>query len=334
MKYLPGGALLSAIGLSFSLQAATEFPNGLAPIELLQEFSGGNVYRSLPDNFPTVPLPAGLGLSVIGSLERGSSQQQVLLRNAGTGEAVLAALLTAYSAAGWIDLPHDLNSLNLCHDQLGQMTIRSSDAIAGEHRLYVTRTRLPPGYPYPGGLTCEQQQSGSSTAIFTWIMTLMPVLEVPEGTMAPGFPVAPFTRLSSFFGNGSTGFDASQEGAIEVPDTTLAELHEHFVLQLEEQGWVADSNASGTRSSSSVWYKTAQSFVTDTSPAEDIELTGIMSILHTEDDTYRILFRTQTGTSAFGVISGFSSFGNLGAPALGIRGIPIGFSEFVRDPLN
>src|SRR5690606_27149810 len=174
-----------------------------------------------------------------------------------------------------------------------------------------------PGYP-----SCAQQldqiidadQSSSSILAF---FALMPLLAVPDQAMTPPAAFMPSIRTSYATGNGT---EVSRDGTIDVPAMTTAELHDHFATQMEAQGWHADSEDAGIFSASSVWYKTSQLASDENGASEDIPLTGIMTILNTEDFTYRVLFKMQTDAITF--LS--SERPPMNVPALGIRGIPIG----------
>jgi hypothetical protein len=328
-------ALILVTGLTFSavLNAATEFENGMVPIELARDGNaGGNFYSSLPDNFPLVALPTDTGLSVIGSVVRGSSQF-VLLRNARSGAEARETLVAAYTAAGWINLAGAPRA-TLCHDQHGIMEINTSDAVPGENRVYVYRSL----YPVSGlgvSLNCAQllanSQSGEPTAILNFIRGLLPVFELPEGTV--GLPnVFPVEYISGGFGfpvGPASSFAAHQNYFIEIPDITMPELHEHFMQQLEEQGWAVDSNGIGEFSASSIGFNIAQSPATATNPAVELKLTGFMTLLNIEDDRYRVEFKLQAGN---GNTPGIIGIDPINFPSLGIRGIPSGYAPFPAVP--
>jgi hypothetical protein len=147
--------LMLGLGAAASLHAATEFENGLVPAELVREFAGGTVYKSLPDNFPAIPLPATVDLRLIGSMEQFSSQRLLLRTSLGV-DAIRAQLRTALLGAGWVDLSIDPSPLSLCHDQHGSMQISTTDR-GGDNRVHVSRSFWPLSIPRPGTQTCAEQ---------------------------------------------------------------------------------------------------------------------------------------------------------------------------------
>ncbi|MES2623985.1 MAG: hypothetical protein V4628_01780 [Pseudomonadota bacterium] len=308
--------LISGLAFSLGLNAATEFENGLVPLELARDLNGGGgrFYKTLPDNFPLVALPAGIGLTVIGSIDRGTSQA-ILLRNAGTGADATAALLAAYTAHGWINIATGPR-LTLCHDQQGIMDISSSDAIPGEHRVYVQRSFYPI-YVIGVSMNCAQQlaysQNGGPNAALNFIRGLLPTLAL-EDVERPY--VLPSIRISGVM---LDNFSASTNARATLPDATVAELHEGFIQQLEAQGWRIDSGDAGEFSATAVAFKTVPSPATETTPAKDVDLTGFLTVLNTEDDKYLIQFALQSGD---GGSFGFIERGPLNSPSIGIRGIP------------
>ena len=332
MKCARSLVLLSSLGLALTSSAATEFEDGLVPIELAQEFIGGQLYSSLPDGFPVPEMPHDSGLRILGSLDRGQLNQQVVLHNSGTWESARDTLRTAYQATGWLDIgPEDspstiigaaANALSLCHDELGFLDFLPT----AEDRIRVNRNSLPPATRI-GALDCAQLKElgqGQSGAIgFGFAMELMPVLELPEGALSGGFPGMAFAGVSraSIGGNG-LNFRIDRDGTVVVPNSSVSMLYQHFSAQLETQGWARDSGALGAVSSSSIWLKTTQTPEAPGSTVVDLDLTGIMSILHVEDEQYDVLFRLISHGD--GSLLPPSALGPpLNAPELGIRGIPV-----------
>lgn len=99
-------------------------------------------------------------------------------------------------------------------------------------------------------------------------------------------------------------------GTIEIPSTSIPLLQNDFAEQLRTQGWEADHSAFGISSASSVWFKTASTPETADQASEELELTGILAVIHEAGDDYHVTFQLQ-GKSE-GVL----------VPSLGIRGIP------------
>jgi hypothetical protein len=65
-------------------------------------------------------------------------------------------------------------------------------------------------------------------------------------------------------------------------ELTAQNLLDHFGQQLEEQGWSADSGWSGVVSLGSSW---------SASPADDVQLVGLLEIVSLEESGYQASFR-------------------------------------------
>lgn len=226
--------LLSLLGATTTLQAATEFPNGLVPADVVGEFAGGTILSGLPDDFPALLLPPGLDLRLIGSMQRNEYSQQILLRSPLGREALNEALLAALTVQGWVDVSSSsllgisgLLSLRLCHNQHGEMTLSGTPVSYGT-RLQVSRNVYPPQFTRT---PCSEQQAQmrANAARRSLYESLVPVLEVPEGTVATP-PVGYFRDFSSSFSSNSV--EIEREGSIQVPGTNATELFEHFAAQL------------------------------------------------------------------------------------------------------
>lgn len=336
--------LLAGLGTSPVLQAATEFDQGLAPVELVREFTGGTLYKSLPDNFPLISLPADLDLRLIGSVDQ-FSNQRLLLRSSLGAEPLRERLRTALLAAGWVELGANVptSSLSLCHDQHGSLQIRTS-TVGSESRVHVSRSFWPLPLPQPNAQTCAQQEAAqsSSSSWHAFYLEQLPVLEVPAQTTTPALPLRPFASLSSSSGSAGISIDIEREGIIEVPDTTSALLFEHFAAQMTAQGWRKDSAGTGAKSATSVWYKTVAAPEFAGAEVAAIEFNGMLSLQNTAGNSYRVQLRLQAlSATAAGIGSFYSirdfvpyviqgngtlqgtSFLNQ-VPALGIRGLPSG----------
>lgn len=278
--------LLSAIASALPVQAATEFPEGLVPVEIVSELlGGGTLYRGLPDDFPPLLLPDDVDLYLLATHQRNSYSQSLLLRSNTERLVAHERLYAALTAQGWLDVstsPFGISGLSLmrlCHDQYGDMTINISTAGSGS-RLEVSRTVLPAGYV---GMSCAEQlaRSQAGAARYALYESVMPLLEVPDNTIET-IPT-PFLRGFSSGISGSR-VEITRDGSIEVPDTNAAELYTHFAAQMQEQGWEADSSDSGNASASSVW---TRSIVPDGSnEAERVLLT--LTVLQGTGDYYEV----------------------------------------------
>lgn len=311
-KPLYTAGLLMALGVPAMVGAAVEFEQGLIPKDFVQHLvGGGSFYRSLPDGFP-VPsvLPAGVGLWVVGS-HVGPRLRRVVLQSSVDPQQTLHGLRQAYLDDGWVDLStHDANPV-VCDDALGTLELREN-SIGGDSRIEVN---LEP--PRPGMLPlldCMQRralvQAGGSNGEpgFALAQSLMPVLVMPAAAIRINGP----GQFSGFSSNGAS-FQLEYKGTIMMPDTDATLLYGHFAPMLQEQGWTADSGDAGSRSSASIWYKSAPLPEEPSGLVRVLPLRATMLIVDEGSDYYRLQFNLQT----VGVYDG----------GLGIRGIASGLVD-------
>jgi len=140
------------------------------------------------------------------------------------------------------------------------------------------------------------------------LQQLLPRLELPntDGMSAP---------RGGYGGGGSSG-NGWEVRATLSGNWTMRRLYNHFAAQIEDQDWERDARAIGRATANGSWTKKV---------GDDIELIGNLTVLKTADDNYDLRFHMIRVGEA-----------EMGAPALGIRGIParstpIGVSEIVRD---
>jgi hypothetical protein len=310
------------------LLAATEFENGLVPMDLVQQFTGGTAYRSLPDGFPVVSLPAGTDVRVVGSLKQGSTLQ-ALLGTSQNVDTLRATLVAAYVAAGWVDFtPANTTSSILCHDEAGSLLI--SRAMSGFNGLRLLNYRSS---RYPGDATCAEQADPNAETWTTYFLDLMPVLTVPPQTTTPAGLISPYTSMSGSYSAGGTSIEMERDGLIDVPDINTAGLYSHFAARLAEQGWQNDTQDSTTVSATSVWYATVPPPDFAEADVGDTELTGVLTLLHLGEERYRVAFSLYIESDVVltpGSYVGVRDFVPLGPPlnepTLGIRGIPSGYT--------
>jgi hypothetical protein len=307
-------SLLLAL-LPLASQAATEFTDNVVPLELVREFNPGNYYSSLPDDFPVRDLQLGLGLRVIGSIVRGQSSQDVLLRTTSSADTAKSSLIDQLASSGWLLVSENTQYSTLCHDEHGSIRLRTADFAPGDNRVYASLSRTPQGYPF--AQTCAQMQATANDPLGRYgpLYDLMPVLEVPETATTPDLSAGGISAFGIFrsggfgiSGNGSFEFDRS--GNVAVPDFSAALLYEHFAVQMREQGWTEDSGATGTRSASATWFREVAAPEGLPNAGETIELIGKLQLLDLQEDTYRVDFVLQSISST-----------PLITPSLGIRGI-------------
>ncbi len=309
------------------LHAATEFENGLVPVELVRQFTSGTVYRSLPDGFPVVALPVGTDVRLLGGMQRGSTRD-ALLTTQKVG-ALYTALMTAYAAAGWSKVTEDTVSgiSRLCHDRQGYLTITRPTPTYNGLRL----THSP--FSLPQIERCPTVVAETSVWL-TYFFGLVPTLSPPPQSSPTG-PFVPYTvalRSARYLTAGGAVVLESEQN-LTVPDINIAGLYAHYAARLGEQGWVIDSEDTGVRSATAVAYKVAPppaNVVTS-----DTQLTGFLTIRNTGGTTYRVTLAVEATTDAvFNLGSYFAVpydvLGNgtgppLNEPRLGIRGIPSGY---------
>jgi hypothetical protein len=294
--------LLAGLTLATELHAATEFPGGLVPMDVVREFAGGTLYRSLPDGFPPISLPPGIDLRLLGSTSENYSQK-VVLRTTLSREALYEQLRTVLTAQGW----HDVGSstfyslLRFCHDQYGSLYATVNSSSGGGNRVDVTRSS------FPSSSTCSEQQAqiAASTAWSDFYNARFPVLEVPAETITTS--PSPYI-LRSGSSSGSAGrIEINRDGNIKVPLASAATVHEHFARQMASQGWKMDSSAAGERSATSVWIKTAAA----PGLSNDlVEMLVTLAVVRGATDVYGIDVRFQSPPteSNGGSFSGLSTF--------------------------
>ena len=271
-------ALLLSLGAYSTLHAATEFEDGLVPLDLARFIAGsGELYRSLPDGFPVVLPATSIDVGVVGSVEYLSSQQ-VLLRSEQGGQALLDALRSAYVGAGWLELERVAGySTLLCHDEHGKLQFTTTDV--GSKLLAAYRTQ-------GSMLSCarQQQQGSGGEDQYSYLLNQFPVLSAPPQTSA-----AHIYFSETGFVTRDASIELQRDAALVVPQTNVAAVHAHFAARLTAQGWTSDSYSEAATSANSVWYKTAPppSYAPD---AENSRLTGILLLLHNGGDNYRAQF--------------------------------------------
>lgn len=281
--------LLSLVTATTALQAATEFPNGLVPADIVAEFAGGTILQGLPDDFPPLTVPAALDLRVIGSMQENAYSQTILLSSSLSREELAAGLRAALTGQGWLDTSVSpggfpgLGLLRFCHDAHGDLSINGTPTDYGT-RLRVSRTVMPAGYP---GKACsvQREQIVENAARGNIYDALMPILEVPENTVN-----SPSDLISgSSSSRSATRVTIRRDGSIEVPNTSTAELHDHFAAQMLEQGWQEDSSDTSDRSAISVWRKA----LTDPLAIGDTAFV-VLTVLRGSEDFYAVMLTVRS----------------------------------------
>lgn len=285
---------IALLVLSVSAQAGAPFENGLVPIEIFSEATGGGIpYRGLPDDFPLpAALPAGLNFQLAATVITGTTQQLILRTT--DFSSLRTALVAGYQAVGWIDVASTLfvspASISLCHEELGSISVSSYNSNSnGSTKFTLSRS---PKIIHPGVQTCAQQKQSrdAQQAGNTAVAGMM-----PKFTLPPASEVINVPRLVSFIG-GASSFTATEavynredEQSFKLPGLTMSIAFTDFATQLQQQGWTVDSDDVGSRSSASVWFKT-QSIATPTGGTQQANLTGTLEILLLAPDTFRYRF--------------------------------------------
>ena len=97
---------------------------------------------------------------------------------------------------------------------------------------------------------------------------------MPESDVSGGMP------QGSFYGGGGSSNDYETEGVLSITWSGDA-LLEHFAVQIEEQGWETDAEASGSGAAFGSWTKTV----------EDDPLLGMLTLTQTAENTWNLKFR-------------------------------------------
>jgi hypothetical protein len=237
---------LALLGLNAG-QAATTFPDGMIPVELAQEFSTyGEIYSSLPDNFPLANLKLDVDLQVIGSVLPSDFSSQVLLRSNSSADAIAMDLAPALLDSGWMVMNSSTTPgsrfATLCHAQLGDLGLIARDRPEGGSRLSVRLTHRETD------CDAEKARLEQSSALRELLNARFPRLTLPSGAGIPGLDLTepgPATISSLYF--------IQRSGIAIAPNGDAAELYEHFAAQLREQGWSEDSGGSGALTASGFW---------------------------------------------------------------------------------
>jgi hypothetical protein len=306
--HLRNAIAISVISFSTTLFAATEFPNGLVPSDIVNEFVSGEIYNGLPDNFPVPILPAGTPLYVLASVDNGYGQE-LLLGTTLTGAQVRDLMKEGYAPSGWVDLSRSPNILQLCHDTLGSLTFQMRSSVGAENRINVQRS--PRFFLSEPDSTCAQQldylNGGPARSASQVFRESIPELDLPPGTVNPG-PLFP-GGLSSGGSVGSLYMQSRTERSMEIPDYSLAELQDFIAQQMTADGWQLDGDFVGTKSASSLWFKTVRV------PSEEVVVPAGIALVLTADLT--LLNKVEDAYS----LSLIVTHGDPSGGSIGIRGV-------------
>jgi hypothetical protein len=294
--------LLPLSCISPTLLADTEFEDSV-PLEVVMQFIGGNplsgtqgsLYSDILADFPAFELPNGF--SVLASADQGYLQRVILRTEADTAEAQ-DALAAALTGAGWSLLPDPAARgqpqtgfviggatppmyQQFCHDRLGNITasIMQGDAVRYAH---LTRSTSPNQGNQP---TCAQrldpgyQQFGPPGFGRQNLSQYVPRLVMPTASTANN-PQRVIDEMIISSGGGGGGNDFESRGTLRS-GLGIDAIAEHFIDQIEQQGWEADSEVTGSVVASGSWTKTI----------DDMDLIGTLLIAHQGEDTWDLRFR-------------------------------------------
>jgi hypothetical protein len=326
------GSCFALLGLVGAVQAATEFPQGLVPLELARELGGidGQYYSSLPDNFPLANLDLDLNLQVIGSVQQGNAFSAVLLRSEASATDVANALAPALMNSGWVVL-YSHTSQNeriaqLCHNQLGDVTLSVHDEADGA-RLSVMlgyRSNLAP----QRDCALEKSRQDAEAAKWDFLSQQIPVLELPSNALQLPRPPVGITGVTS----GSSGVEMRRDTLAQLPDSSAAALYELLAAQMTEQGWSEDSGGDGDSTATGLWLRSA-TMTPGAAAGLRYDLLSSLSVIDHGTDRYEIKVTLQSGTLQDCSVSSPIVLDCVqrdpGMPQLGIRGIPAGYRPTV-----
>lgn len=146
------------------------------------------------------------------------------------------------------------------HDDFGVVTVSSSPASSNQscsEQIAMREQRLQEAIARQGGLKGQ-----------------LPRLELPSMIT---------TRFMPFQGPGFSSSNSGVEAHINVNlDWDLAELYDHFKTQIEEQGWVLDSENTGTASATGSWTR---------SPNVDSNYIGTLMVLKTGGESFELKYQ-------------------------------------------
>lgn len=319
-------ALLTAgcfalLTLGTAVQAATEFPDGLVPAELVAELIGNpnaKFYTTLPDNYPLATLELGINLQLIGTAQPYPQSSRVLLRSEHSAAEVANVLAPALLDAGWKVVQtsgdHTNRTAELCHDEIGNLTLNARDAEDGS-RLFATLFHVSAA---PGQRECESEigNRGSIIKLFEQMNAVFPVVELPGGQIV--------ARGLNGVGGPPYHIELNREGIFEIENTSLLTLHGEIATQLEAAGWQEDTGSTGTSTASSVWIRTVEFDEPPLEDLEDAELVLFVAVISHGDDHYEVDMKMQTGAPAPLMVNPPANQPII-VPELGIRGISPGF---------
>ena len=274
--------------------SATEFEENV-PVELAKIILGNvrspdvKIYSDILDEFPVIDFSNEF--SVLGSVDQGYSYG-VYLETSLPFSTAKSSIFDPLIAEGWVEIVAYLQNApqtgfvnsnlpevttnSICHDDFGSMNFRFSQRDSTNLiSLTITNTNN-----FSVGIqpTCAQRNerqamvSNPRAMMNSGVRQYMPRLELPEQIAL----AVPNLR-------GISGSDMDAYTEISIPiEWSMDELYQYFSEQLIAQGWEFDSDWSGSITSGGNWTH---------SPAENINLVGVLSIIKFAENNFQMKFR-------------------------------------------
>lgn len=287
IKVVPAVIALSCIS---PVMADTEFQESV-PLEVVMQFIGGSpqqqskLYSDVLSAFPAFTVPAGF--TVMGSADQGF-MRRVVLRTELDAAAAFDAITAAFTPTNWVLLqdPGTLASQvgfvsaapvpqfrQLCHDDLGRITLSVNES-SGVRYLSLSHSSV--GGPMSVQPTCAQQMDPAGygmRGMGTTLSQYVPRLMLPKSNAA----VPPINS----FGTGSGSMTDWEARNTLGSDWDIDRITQHFVEQIDAQGWQKEAIAIGDTATMGTWTRTV----------DDKKLIGTLSIIEQADDVWDLRFR-------------------------------------------
>lgn len=309
MKTPIPGYLLAAVFLAPTASALADAEFGdLVPREVLEQFVGnplggeGKIYSDILDAFPQFALP--VGFEVLASADQGLFHR-VILKTRLDEVAATAALVNAFIAEGWTEVPvlrggasqtgfisaaPMARPAQLCNDAHGTLSITVGTGAAPRYANLnrSLRTAAMGGGRQPG---CAEQAAlmaqgmGMRAMMGPGLREYVPQLVMPVSATAPN----PAMGNIMAGGGGGSSDEWETRGALVI-DWNIQQVFTHFADQVVGQGWTADSAVTGVQAASGSWTRTV----------DGLDLIGLLTIVATAPDSWDLKFRlvNKGGTGA------------------------------------
>ncbi len=287
--------------VSPALVADTEFGDSV-PREVVMQFVGGNplsgaqgrLYSDILADFPAFEVPDDF--SVLASADQGYVRRVILktgLNDAATQQAIADAL----TDAGWTYIPDPgvpgrqqtgfigANSpamyQQFCNDELGNITVSVTQGAAVRYANLTHNVTAIGNQP-----TCAQrldpafQQFGPRGFGGPQLAQYIPRLVMPTAGAADANQPRIVDAVSFATGGGGGSNDYESRGNLRT-DLSIDAIAQHFIEQIEEQGWAPDSEVTGAVVASGSWTKTV----------DDMDLIGTLLIVQQDGNIWDLRFR-------------------------------------------